>query len=307
MAEYTSPNAVLRAISDVAKRQTKRSGGTASAFVELEYRARLLARVFAPSDPGWVLKGGTSTLVRIPDARATKDIDLLREKGTVEAAIEELKALAVTDLGDFFHFELLTASPTLENDGQGAREGAEVVFDVYCGQKKLNRISVDLVVSSAPLLGEIETLQSPLAEKLPRLPHGHYRLYPLIDHIADKACAMVEIHSGDRLSTRSKDLVDIVTYASIYRLESRPLRQAIVTEARLRDLSIVDFAGRVPADSWENSYKTAAARIPHCHRHPTVGGAVELVQAFIDGAVAAKRTPRVWSPELLTWKPMELF
>ncbi|NJC56621.1 hypothetical protein BKA07_001656 [Brevibacterium marinum] len=179
MSEYTSPSAVVRAISDVAKSQAKEVGGNTAAIVEMEYRNRLLTRVFVASDPSWVLKGGTSTLVRLPDARATKDIDLLRESGTLEAAIEELKKLAALDLGDFFRFTLLTSGPILEGEGQGAREGAVLVFDVYCGQKKLNRVSVDLVVSRTPLTSAVEVGESPLAKKLPMLPHRLYRLYPL--------------------------------------------------------------------------------------------------------------------------------
>lgn len=302
MSEYTSPSAVVRAISDVAKSQAKEVGGNTAAIVEMEYRNRLLTRVFAASDPSWVLKGGTSTLVRLPDARATKDIDLLRESGTLEAAIEELKKLAALDLGDFFRFTLLTIGPILEGEGQGAREGAVLVFDVYCGQKKLNRVSVDLVVSRTPLTSAVEVGEPPLAKKLPMLPHRLYRLYPLVSQIAEKACAMVETHFANQPSTRSKDLVDIVTYASTQQLESSTLRQAVIAEARLRGLSSVDFAGRVPARDWIRQYKEAANRIPHCNRHPTVIDAVELVRDFIDEAVMNQNNSQTWSPQALRWE-----
>lgn len=302
MTEYTSPNAVLRAISDVAKRQAKEVGGTANAIIEMEYRTRLLTRVFAASDPGWVLKGGTSTLVRLPDARATKDIDLLRENRTLETAIQELKDLVSTNLGDFFRFTLLTTTPTLEGDGQGAREGAELTFDAFCGQKKLNHISVDLVVSPTPLVGAIEDGESPLAQQLPRLPQRAYRLYPLVDQIADKACAMVEVHSTGRPSTRAKDLVDLVTYASTQEIESHLLRQAIVTEAQHRGLLSVDFANRVPAEDWKSQYRTMASRIPYCKRHPTLTDAVKLVRNFIDGAVTNLDNSMTWNPQSLGWE-----
>lgn len=302
MTDYTSPNAVLRAISDVAKRQSKVVGGNANTIVEMEYRNRLLARVFTASDPGWVLKGGTSTLVRLPDARATKDIDLLRENRTLQTAIQELKELASVNLGDFFRFTLLTTASTLEGNDQGAREGAVLTFGTYCGQTKLNNVSVDLVVSPTSLVGAVEERKSPSAQLLPRPPQGTYRLYPLVDQIADKACAMVEIRPNGQRSTRTKDLVDIVTYASTQEIESHLLRQAIVTEAHHRGLSSVDFADRVPAEEWKSRYRTAASRISYCNRHATVFDAVDLVRDFIDGAVSNLSDPRIWSPQSLIWE-----
>lgn len=302
MTEYTSPNAVLRAISDAAKRQSKTVAGNTNTIIEMEYRNRLLARVFTASDPGWVLKGGTSTLVRLSDARATKDIDLLRENRTLQTAVQELKELASENLGDFFRFSLLTTAPTLEGDGQGAREGAVLTFGTYCGLKKLNNVSVDLVVSPTSLIGAVEEMESPSAQLLPRLPQGTYRLYPLVDQIADKACAMVETYPSGQRSTRTKDLVDIVTYASTQEVESRLLRRAIVTEAQHRGLSSVDFANRIPAEEWASRYRTAASRVSYCDRHATIFDAVELVRDFIDGVVTNLSDTLIWNPQSLAWE-----
>lgn len=300
MNEYESPRAVLRAISDAAKRQAKEVGAPVDKIMQMEYRNRLLARVFVPGAE-WVLKGGTSTLVRLPDARATKDIDLLRQGAGIEDAVTELQELAAKDIGDFFRFTLTKTTPTLEGGTQPAREGVVMVFDTYCG-KKLLPIHVDLVVSPSPLAGDVETQETPLASILPRLPHGVIRLYPLVDQIADKANAMVEVHVGGRPSTRSKDLVDVVTYASTYSFESQPLRQAVMTEAGLRGVPIDDFAGRIPAKQWMSQYTSEAARISHCHRHPTINDAVELVRTFIDGALATTGESQTWDPATLAWK-----
>lgn len=146
--EYESPRAVLRAISAAAKRQAKEVGAPVDKIMQMEYRNRLLARVFAPGTE-WVLKGGTSTLVRLPDARATKDIDLLRQGAGIEAAVSELQEIAAKDIGDFFRFTLTKTTPTLEGGTQPAREGVVLVFDTFCG-KQLNPINVDLVVSPTP-------------------------------------------------------------------------------------------------------------------------------------------------------------
>ena len=38
--------------------------------------------------------------------------------------------------------------------------------------------------------------------------------YPLVDQLADKLCAVMELQPGGWQSSRMKDLVDIVTYAT---------------------------------------------------------------------------------------------
>lgn len=301
MDDYASPNAVLRAITDAAKRQAKEHGGNVNNIIQLEYRNRLLARVFSPGAE-WVLKGGTSTLVRLPDARATKDIDLLRRDIPIDEAIDDLKELASRDLGDFFHFTLKEAKPTLEDGVQNGRDGAVVVFEVSCGPKRLNRVRVDLVVSPTQLMGDVELGETQLSKLLPKLPHAAPRLYPLVDQISDKACAMVEIRSNGAASTRTKDLVDIVTFASTYPFDKDVLRLAITAEAALRGLEIDDFARRIPTDIWAGQYAAEAAKIPHCRRHPIIDDAVDLVSVFIDEAVADTGGPLTWDPADLAWK-----
>ncbi len=67
---------------------------------------RLLCRVFSEgSSSGWVLKGGTGMLGRVPNARATKDIDLFVNGYTPEQALVSLRALANLDLFDYSRFE----------------------------------------------------------------------------------------------------------------------------------------------------------------------------------------------------------
>ncbi|MBA2324515.1 MAG: nucleotidyl transferase AbiEii/AbiGii toxin family protein [Pseudonocardiales bacterium] len=57
--------------------ETGRRGRTYNQ-VALEFALqRFLARVFADADSPWVLKGGTSLLVRLAGARHSRDLDLL--------------------------------------------------------------------------------------------------------------------------------------------------------------------------------------------------------------------------------------
>jgi len=65
---------------------------------------RLLARVFTHAPDAWVLKGGTALLARVRDARHSRDVDLNRTAGTLEEAVQELRAAAATDLKDHVRF-----------------------------------------------------------------------------------------------------------------------------------------------------------------------------------------------------------
>jgi hypothetical protein len=57
-------------------------------------RDRFLCRVFSEDEPRFLLKGGSSMLARIPDARATKDVDFAaRGRETTESAIAALDGL----------------------------------------------------------------------------------------------------------------------------------------------------------------------------------------------------------------------
>lgn len=50
---------------------------------------RFLSRVFANAeDNGWLLKGGTRLLARVPNSRATKDVDLV----TTDKELDEAQA-----------------------------------------------------------------------------------------------------------------------------------------------------------------------------------------------------------------------
>ncbi|MFD4433798.1 nucleotidyl transferase AbiEii/AbiGii toxin family protein, partial [Nocardia sp. NPDC058497] len=71
------------------------------------FMQRMLARVFLEPAGHWILKGGTSLLVRIPGARHSQDLDLLHLNNGLEQAFEELHALVIAPSQlDRFTFQL---------------------------------------------------------------------------------------------------------------------------------------------------------------------------------------------------------
>lgn len=88
---------------------------------------RLLCRVFSEGDAStWILKGGTGVLARVPNARATLDIDLYMNGYSLDQALTALRRLVSTDLGDYFRFEYFGHKQSLAGDQQPYADGYRV-------------------------------------------------------------------------------------------------------------------------------------------------------------------------------------
>jgi hypothetical protein len=163
--------------------------------------------------------------------------------------------------------------------------------------QKKEPIGVDL--SSGAGLTAPPTVMAPAnALDLPRLVAFDYRLYPVVDQVADKVCATMYRYDG-RPSSREKDLVDLVVLAVTHDIDGTALSEAIATETRRRRMDAFDHFV-IPA-AWGPAYAKAAAPVPYCTDHTSVHAAVELVARFIDPALDATARHRTWSHASLGW------
>ncbi len=136
------------------------------------------------------------------------------------------------------------------------------------------------------------------ALNLPRLVSHEYRLYPVVDQIADKVCATVQTYR-DRPSSREKDLVDLVVLAVTQDVDGSGLAVAISTEAQRR---LIDpFDRFVIPEGWGRRYADLAKSVPYCAAYATVELARELVMRFIDPALDGTASGKTWSRETLSW------
>lgn len=84
------------------KRSIRASGREPGIAYREMLRDRFLCRVFSGGDQRFILKGGSELLARMPDARATRNVDFAtREKESAESALRALSELVSGDLGDF--------------------------------------------------------------------------------------------------------------------------------------------------------------------------------------------------------------
>ena len=160
---------------------------------------RLLARAFTgPDSQRWVLKGAGALLARLPQARHSRDLDLAYlavDDGRVDddlnddlnEAVRSLREAVDRDLGDHFRFEVVRVSPLQE-----AAKGRRLHLVAYLGTRYAT-FHIDVVVGTA-MTGAPELAPPLVPVDIPGLARPSYRLFPLADHIADKLCAIVEVH-----------------------------------------------------------------------------------------------------------------
>ncbi len=296
---YGSPKALESAIKDAAKRESRINDALSiSDLIRMEYRNRLLCRVFGSNAAeNWILKGGTSLLARVADTRSTQDLDLFRRGVSLDSALEELKELAEVDLGDYFTFVYTGHRPTATGEQQGYVEGLRVSFDIYIGATKRGSLGIDLVTNSL-ITDDVDarlpasTLQIRMFQSVP------YRLYPIVDQIADKVCATLARYSG-RESSRQKDLVDLVVIALTHEVDSAKLGRALTMEAEFRNLTLPN-SFQTP-NNWGRQYAQLASKVPTCRNHKTINAAKSLMADFIDPVLNGSARGRTWDYRSLSW------
>lgn len=296
---YPTPGGVENAIKDAAKKAAAIDPSLdVNKRIHLEHFNRFLSRIFAEGKHcDWVLKGGTGILARVTLTRSTRDIDLYRQGFILAEALADLIQLAAVDLGDHFTFRYAGHTDSIGTDNQPYTQGYQVKFDILIGAASKGTLQVDLAVGGGPT-GEVDTTEPANALTLPRLVSHPYRLYPVVDQIADKVCAtMTKYH--DKASSREKDLVDLVVFATTHDLDGSALRVAITTAARRRKMEPLEHF--VVPSTWGPGYTKLSKPVPYCAEYPTVDLAATLVARLVDPVLVGEADGMVWSHSELTW------
>lgn len=298
---YPTAKGVEHAIKAAAKRASADDPAlTTDQRIRLEYFNRFLSRIFSDGpDSEWVLKGGTGMLARVASTRATLDIDLYRGGYGVEEAVEDLRRLAERDLGDHFRFVYTGHRAILVGEAQPYTDGYRVEFDTYIGAQKKGNIGVDLS-TGAGLTAEPTITAPASALDLPRLVGFEYRLYSVVDQIADKVCATVQRYD-DRPSSREKDLVDIVVLAVTQDIDGTALTTAIRTEISRRGMDPIEHF-IVPAH-WGPAYEKLARGVPCCVNVRQIAAAAALAAALVNPALDGNAEGLTWQVAAEEWTP----
>ncbi|HEY0186596.1 MAG TPA: nucleotidyl transferase AbiEii/AbiGii toxin family protein [Cellulomonas sp.] len=295
---YATGTALWRAVTDRAKAAAQITGGESGALVRRFVFGRFLARVFADPSTPWVLKGGTAVLARVHDARTTKDVDLLHQLVDIDAAVEALRAATRTDLADHFRFVITAVGPNV--GGQPEVVGARVTVDAYCGAVRRDVFGVDLV-TGALMTSTPEALADTVLD-VRGIEAPTMRLYPVVDHIADKLCATQAMYGtdGERPSSRVRDLVDLVVLARSQDVDGSALITAVHSEWTHRSLPGAPVFA--PPAGWARRYPPEARKTPAVADLTVFADAVALVGGFLAPVLDGRAAGLRWVATELSWR-----
>ncbi|RYV51910.1 nucleotidyl transferase AbiEii/AbiGii toxin family protein [Pengzhenrongella frigida] len=297
--EYRDGVALWSAASAHAKSEAKATGVPSHALLRRFVFDRFLARVFHDPNSPWVLKGGTAVLARVHDARTTKDVDLLHQLNSLDAALVALRLATEVKIDDHFRFVITKVERSL-GGGQPAVDGFRVSIDAYCGAQKKDSFGVDLVTGS--MMTTAPELRAETVLNLRGLAATQMRLYPVVDHVADKLCATQATYGAEGLlpSSRVRDLVDLVVFARTQDVNGHELIVAIRAEWTHRSLPGEPVFA--PPTHWDRLYPPVARSVRACYGLTTFAAAVAFVTAFLSPALDGSAAGQQWSATNGAWR-----
>lgn len=299
---YASATAFRAALKQATQKSAAQHGMSVSELMDIFYFNRLAARVFVSDPDGWLIKGGQALLVRYENAaRLSRDIDL--QCTSPERTAEEAAALLVAAAGQSLGGDFLRYVPGRFTEHREEGRGGAQYFKVFLGTAEVAHIKVDVVVGRI-LAGTPETRTlKPVVDLEWPVDWPQVCLYPVIDHVADKICAMYERH-GQATSSRYRDLADLLLISQQERIDGVQAQRALHREADRRQTLHADFAlppeFRVPGVDWQANYPSAADLVLG------LAGCRELVDAAAAADVFV--TPLLnqsvsghWNPKKAKW------
>lgn len=296
MSRYKTARALEMAVKEAARK----SPMDTSVAIEGFYFHRLLVRIFDGGESPFVLKGGHGMLARTLDARRTRDIDIATDDLDIEIALQELRNLVSRDMDDFLSYEVAGYGPIKTRDRY--RDGYSVSVSVMLGGRSMHPISIDLVADEVEC-GRPEYLTPADRLEIAGLPVCDYPVYPVEAAVVDKLCGIMERHDG-RPSSRVKDLVDLVVYATHEHIDGDKLATRLRGEAATRGVAL-PTAFCLP-DEWAGTYERLYGRLVSQtvlgESFPTMGDAAEIVGRLFDPALTGVCGGLRWNPETTSWE-----
>jgi len=289
---YKTAAAFRRALTDRLKAKAEAGPWTLAQLQRQIAYDRILQRLYLMDD-GWILKGAAALLVRALGVRASIDIDLYRAKAA-DAAEADLRTAAASDLGDWFRFEVGAAQPA------GDAKGVRIPIRAFVGETVWAAFHVDLVGAEVTMTGEPEEMPALARISMPDVVQNGYRVYPLVDHVADKVAATFQLYGeGRRPSTRYRDLVDLVSIVTGASIDAIAQKAAIESEAARRGLNLPTEFDVPDRALWEPGYAAEAARslLPEAR---TLDEALAVVRPFLDPLLDGSARGH-WDPAAGKW------
>jgi hypothetical protein len=177
-----------------------------------------------------------------------------------------------------------------------------VPVTAYLGATLFARYHVDLA-SGVLMTGEPDDVSPLVPIELPGIMSVHYRAYPIVDHIADKVSALLEVHPRAgrpaQVSTRYRDLADLAVIAHTQQVDASALWTALASESNRRGVELPASFSVPSAPGWRAGYARVAKDAPGLTERD-VEAATATVKRFLD-PVLGKTATGSWRPDRQGW------
>jgi hypothetical protein len=245
---------------------------------------RFLARLFSKGPKAtypWVLKGGYAMELRTHSARTTKDIDLTLHDGTrlskepgerreqVRAMLQEAAAVPLDD-----YFEFLVGE---ERNGLGGAPegGSRYPVETRMDGREFARFHVDVGIGDEVM----EPLDVVTGEDWLGFAGVKASSFPVISaeqQFAEKLHAYT-LPRGERMNTRTRDLIDMVLLVRRQKLDKTKVRSAIQATFERRATHKFKSELEVPPVEWEPTFNALAKE---CDLRMTLREGFEIAREF---------------------------
>ena len=203
-------------------------------------------------------------------------------------------------IGDWMQFVVGAAADIRAAGAQAVR----LKMTALIGSKVWTAFQVDIVADGVVLTGSPDFVRPLTSVEIGNAERQLWRAYPLVDHVADKVSAIFERRQG-RVSTRFKDLIDLVAISQRATVEAELQLLALSKEVERRALALPQsFVVPDPA-IWVAGYRSEARRTVELDAvgldAVELDDAVRVVRPFLDPLLSGSATGE-WNPRTQQWE-----
>lgn len=257
---------------------------------------RFLTRLVKDRPEDWLLKGGMALQLRLGmTARTTKDLDLLMAEDEPDIQ-EELVRAALLELDDWFRFTV--RQPSRSTDRNWGISRRFYVSALVAG-RSFENFHVDVGMDE-PIVGVPEPFSMlPLLE-FAGIKSATILCYPIVQQIADKVHAYTRPRPAG-ISTRVKDVIDILLIARVQTLQRTSLHSALEATFSYYNTHPLPMILPDPPVSWMTQFRQLARTTDLAYTTPAeaVDAMRSLVEPALQGAGNEHWNPLTWSWESL--------
>lgn len=292
--KYETAAAFRAALLTRLRQQAQTEGASVDRLRKRVVFERLLARLVRVTPERWALKGALALDFRQPvRARATMDADLMTE-ADIEQLTADLLAATRLDLDDHLIFRTRRIR---DADSEQPEPTVRFHLTVEVAGQVFDEATLDVAVNTHADW-KPERVRSHLLE-FAGLPPVEIPVIPPEVHVAEKVHAYTRSYGATRqVSTRSKDLVDIIVIAETTPLDAAALNAAFQRVFERRNTHRLPTSFPAPPSGWAVSYRAAAA-LARIDTDLAAGyrRAAACIDPILSGATKSGR----WDPQSRRW------